>query len=203
MVLAGGEFGLGPLLGEPGRSRVDGFESSLEVLACSLAFRIRASELKNLPVTQQGHDDVIVVDEQVIDARAPPRSRGAGRRPRPGRPAPPAARAGRSPARADGWGSPCRPTAHTPARSRHRPPPGSAQHALLVRQWSDDLVFFAHTYHLMPAEQRQLEARRIRVVPGEVARLVVEDDRLTDVELTDGRVVARTAVFVRPRQPSP
>ena len=76
--------------------------------------------------------------------------------------------------------------------------PGSAQHALLVRQWSDDVVFFVHTYHLMPAEQRQLEARRIRVVSGEVARLVVEDDRLTGVELTDGRVVARTAVFVRP-----
>ena len=76
--------------------------------------------------------------------------------------------------------------------------PGSAQHALLVRQWSGDVVFFVHTYHLMPAEQRQLEARRIRVVPGEVARLVVQDDRLTGVALTDGRVVARTAVFVRP-----
>ena len=76
--------------------------------------------------------------------------------------------------------------------------PGSAQHALLVRQWSRDVVFFVHTYDLMPAEQRQLEARRIRVVSGEVARLVVQDDRLTGVELTDGRVVARTAVFVRP-----
>ena len=76
--------------------------------------------------------------------------------------------------------------------------PGSAQHALLVRQWSDDVVFFVHTYDLMPAEQRQLEARRIRVVSGQVARLVVQDDRLTGVELTDGRVVARAAVFVRP-----
>jgi len=76
--------------------------------------------------------------------------------------------------------------------------PGSAQHALLVRQWSDDVVFFVHTYDLMPAEQRQLEARGIRIVSGEIARLVVEDDRLTGVELADGRVVARTAVFVRP-----
>jgi thioredoxin reductase len=76
--------------------------------------------------------------------------------------------------------------------------PGSAQHALLIRQWSDDVVFFVHTYPLTPAEQRQLEARRIQVVPGEVARLVAEDDRLTGVELTDGRVIARTAVFVRP-----
>ena len=32
-----------------------------------------------------------------------------------------------------------------------------------------------------------------------VARLVVEDDRLTGVELDDGQVVPRTAVFVRPR----
>jgi thioredoxin reductase len=76
--------------------------------------------------------------------------------------------------------------------------PGSVQHALLVRQWSDDVVFFAHTYDLISGEQRQLEARGIGVVFGEVARLVVDDDRLTGVELTDGRVVARTAVFVRP-----
>ena len=76
--------------------------------------------------------------------------------------------------------------------------PGSVQHAQLVRQWSDDVVFFVHTYDLTPAERVQLEARGIRVVDGEVARLVVEDDRLTGVELTDGRVIARTAVFVRP-----
>jgi thioredoxin reductase len=31
-----------------------------------------------------------------------------------------------------------------------------------------------------------------------VARLVVEADRLSGVELTDGRVVPRTAVFIRP-----
>jgi thioredoxin reductase len=76
--------------------------------------------------------------------------------------------------------------------------PGSVQHALLVREWSDDVVFFVHTYYLTSSEQRQLEARGIGVVFGEVAGLVVEDDRLTGVELADGRVVARTAVFVRP-----
>jgi thioredoxin reductase len=76
--------------------------------------------------------------------------------------------------------------------------PGSVQHAQLVRQWSDDVVFFVHTYHLTPAERVQLEARGVRIVTGEVARLVVEDDRLTGVELIDGRVIARTAVFIRP-----
>jgi hypothetical protein len=33
---------------------------------------------------------------------------------------------------------------------------------LLVRQWSDDVGFFVHSYDLMPTEQRQLEARGIR-----------------------------------------
>jgi thioredoxin reductase len=76
--------------------------------------------------------------------------------------------------------------------------PGSVQHALLVRQWSDDVAFFAHTHALTDDERRRLVARGIEVVDGEVAGLVVEDDRLVGVALADGRVVARTAVFVRP-----
>jgi thioredoxin reductase len=76
--------------------------------------------------------------------------------------------------------------------------PGSVQHALLVRQWSDDVAFFVHTYDLTGPEQVQLEARGVQIVHGEVARLAVEDDRLAGVELTDGRVIARTAVFIRP-----
>jgi thioredoxin reductase len=76
--------------------------------------------------------------------------------------------------------------------------PGSVQHALLVRQWSDDIVFFAHTYDLTPAEQAQLRARGVQVMAGQVARLVVDDDRLTGVELARGLVIPRAAVFVRP-----
>jgi thioredoxin reductase len=76
--------------------------------------------------------------------------------------------------------------------------PGSVQHALLVRQWSDDVVFFAHTFGLSPAELEQLEGRGVQVVRGEVARLVVAEDRLTGVELADGKVIERTAVFARP-----
>jgi len=76
--------------------------------------------------------------------------------------------------------------------------PGSAQHAQLVRQWSDDVIFFVHTYDLTSAERVQLEARGVRVVSSAVARLVVEADRLTGVELADGRVIARAAVFIRP-----
>jgi thioredoxin reductase len=76
--------------------------------------------------------------------------------------------------------------------------PGSVVHAHLVRQWSDDVVFFTHTYELGEDERRQLAARDITVVDGEITRLVVHHDRLAGVELADGRFVARDAVFVRP-----
>jgi thioredoxin reductase len=74
----------------------------------------------------------------------------------------------------------------------------AVQHAQLVRQWSDDVVFFAHTSDLTPEEVRQLDARGVRVVTGQVASLVVESDRLRGVALADGQIVERSAVFVRP-----
>lgn len=76
--------------------------------------------------------------------------------------------------------------------------PDAVQHALLVRQWSDEVAFFAHTLDLGPDELARLEARNVQVVHGTVARLVVEDDRLAGVELLDGRQIPRTAVFIRP-----
>ena len=76
--------------------------------------------------------------------------------------------------------------------------PGSVQHALLVRQWSDDVIFFAHTYDLTDDERHQLDARDIRVEDDTVIKLVIDNDRLRGVALADGRTVERTAVFVRP-----
>ena len=76
--------------------------------------------------------------------------------------------------------------------------PDAVPHALLIRQWTTDVVFFAHTGELTADEREQLVARAIGVVDGPVARLVVEDDRLHAVELEDGRVVDRDAVFIRP-----
>jgi thioredoxin reductase len=70
---------------------------------------------------------------------------------------------------------------------------GSLEHALLIRQWTDDLVFFPHTTALDESDEHGL-----RVVHGEVRRLVVEDDRLRGVELADGTVVERDALFLRP-----
>ena len=76
--------------------------------------------------------------------------------------------------------------------------PGAVQHTHLVRQWSDNVVFFAHTHDVTETERTQLEARGVHVVDGAVARLVVQEDRLTGVELVDGRMIERAAVFVRP-----
>jgi thioredoxin reductase len=76
--------------------------------------------------------------------------------------------------------------------------PGAVQHALLIRQWSANVTYFPHTTEPTDAEREQLTARGIDIVDGSVSRLVVEDDRLSGVELADGRFVARAAVFVRP-----
>jgi thioredoxin reductase len=72
-------------------------------------------------------------------------------------------------------------------------------HAQIVRQWSPDVVLFTHGTALDPDQHERLHARSIDVIEEPVARLVVEHDRLTGVELEGGQVVARTAVFVRPQ----
>ena len=77
--------------------------------------------------------------------------------------------------------------------------PGAVRYAQIVRQWSDDVVFFAPAGTLTAVERAQLLARAIGVVEGDVTRVVVTDDRLSGVELDDGRVVPREAVFVPPR----
>jgi thioredoxin reductase len=76
--------------------------------------------------------------------------------------------------------------------------PEAVQHALLIRQWSSDVVYFNHTGTLTPLEREQLLARAIGVVEGIVSRLVIEDDQLHAVELEKGQIVSRDAVFVRP-----
>ncbi|WP_433547899.1 NAD(P)/FAD-dependent oxidoreductase [Streptomyces sp. CA-294286] len=77
--------------------------------------------------------------------------------------------------------------------------PHSARHALLVRQWSADVVYFPHTVPVSDDDRAGLDARGIRIVEGAVAEVVVEQDALRGVRLADGRLVAREAVFVAPR----
>ncbi len=75
---------------------------------------------------------------------------------------------------------------------------GSVEHAHLLRQWTDDVILFAHTAGVTAGERGALHARGIAVVDGTVEDLVVTDDRLQAVRLADGRTVARRALFVRP-----
>ncbi|MFC9995021.1 NAD(P)/FAD-dependent oxidoreductase [Nocardia sp. NPDC127526] len=78
--------------------------------------------------------------------------------------------------------------------------PMAVHQALLFRQLSDDVVLFTHTTEPPTGEQaEQLAARGIRVVPGEVTGLEVENDRLTGVRLADGTVVRREAVATQTR----
>ncbi|MET9339376.1 NAD(P)/FAD-dependent oxidoreductase [Nonomuraea sp. NPDC003804] len=77
--------------------------------------------------------------------------------------------------------------------------PGALHHALLLRQWSGDVVLFSHTLELTDEDRVRLAARGVPVVEGVIKRLVVDGDRLRGVELADGRVVPRSAAFVVPR----
>ena len=80
--------------------------------------------------------------------------------------------------------------------------PMAVHQALLFRQLTSDVVLFAHTGPALTDEQaEQLAALDVRVVPGIVESLVIDDehDRLTEVRMADGTVVARRAVVVAPR----
>ncbi|WP_369187711.1 NAD(P)/FAD-dependent oxidoreductase [Streptomyces sp. R08] len=80
--------------------------------------------------------------------------------------------------------------------------PMSVHQALIVSQWSKDVTLFLHTVaesELTDDDLRRLAAAGVAVVPGEVAEMVVEGDRLTDVRLKDGTTHPREAVFVAPR----
>lgn len=77
--------------------------------------------------------------------------------------------------------------------------PFTMHQAQLVRQWSEDVVFFPHRITPTDDERRRLVARGVRVEDGEVARIVVEDGAVTGVGLADGRVVPRRTIFVGPR----
>ena len=78
--------------------------------------------------------------------------------------------------------------------------PGAVRYAQIVRQWTHDLVYFTPPDILTTSERAQLVARAIGVVEGVIEQLVIdEDDRLRGVQLDDGCVVPRDALFVPPR----
>ncbi|MDT0473835.1 NAD(P)/FAD-dependent oxidoreductase [Streptomyces sp. DSM 41014] len=80
--------------------------------------------------------------------------------------------------------------------------PLGVHQALMVSQWSKDVVFFPHQVaeaEFTDVDLRRLAAAGIDVVPGEVAGLQVTDDRLTGVRLADGTVHERSVLFAAPR----
>ncbi|QSB17347.1 NAD(P)/FAD-dependent oxidoreductase [Natronosporangium hydrolyticum] len=77
--------------------------------------------------------------------------------------------------------------------------PLSVHQALLFRQWTDDVRFFAHGGGVAPEDRAKFDALGIAVITGEVVELAVEGDRLRGVRLDDDRVVAVDAVVVAPR----
>jgi thioredoxin reductase len=78
--------------------------------------------------------------------------------------------------------------------------PGAVRYAQIVRQWTSDLVYFTPPGSLTPVERTQLLARAIGVVEGRIEQLVTDEtDRLRGVQLQDGCVIPRDALFVPPR----
>jgi thioredoxin reductase len=86
--------------------------------------------------------------------------------------------------------------------------PLSVHQALMVTQWSKDVTLFLHQVaeaDLTDDDLRRLAAAGVRVVPGEVASLDVDGDRLTGVRLAGGTPSAggtayeREVLFVAPR----
>ncbi|MEQ8147896.1 NAD(P)/FAD-dependent oxidoreductase [Streptomyces sp. OP7] len=78
----------------------------------------------------------------------------------------------------------------------------SVHQALMVSRWSKDTTLFLHRVaeeELTDLDLRRLAAAGVGVVPGEVAGLVAEDDRLTGVRMSDGTVHPRSVLFVGPR----
>lgn len=77
--------------------------------------------------------------------------------------------------------------------------PQSLHQAQLLRQWSEDIVYLPHTTPAPRGEDlAALAARGIRVEEGIVTRVVDSGDRLTGVELADGRTVELAAIFTVP-----
>ncbi|MEV7689386.1 NAD(P)/FAD-dependent oxidoreductase [Streptomyces bungoensis] len=78
----------------------------------------------------------------------------------------------------------------------------SVHQALMVTQWSGDVRLFLHQVpeaDLTDVDRRRLATAGVDVVPGEVAEVLADGDRLTGVRLTEGAVHEREVLYVAPR----
>ncbi|QAY73684.1 NAD(P)/FAD-dependent oxidoreductase [Agromyces protaetiae] len=71
-------------------------------------------------------------------------------------------------------------------------------YALLIRQWSNDVILFTRGQPPTPEQHEALRARAVGVESRPVRRVSVVEDALRGVELEDGQVIPRSALFVRP-----
>lgn len=77
--------------------------------------------------------------------------------------------------------------------------PASIEQALMLPDWSDEVILFSAAMRAdAEAARDALAARGVRLEPTPVARLVVDGGRLAGVALADGRVVDRDAVYTLP-----
>lgn len=77
--------------------------------------------------------------------------------------------------------------------------PEAVRYAQIVRQWSDDVVYFDPACSLTPVERDGLVARAVAIVTGPVSQILTKDDRLCGVVMEDRRIIRRDALFVPPR----
>ena len=77
--------------------------------------------------------------------------------------------------------------------------PNSAHQALLFRQLSENVTYFTHMVPPDDDQTRDLTAREIRIVDGDVTSLAVNDDRLSGVRLSDGTVIGCEVLVVSTR----
>lgn len=75
----------------------------------------------------------------------------------------------------------------------------SVHQALMFRQWSDDVRFFARDHELTAEDRARLDALDVPVVEGTVAGLEIIQNRLVGVRMDDGQLAEVDAVVVSPR----
>lgn len=75
-----------------------------------------------------------------------------------------------------------------------------AEHALLISQWTDDLIVFTNGIgQVTDADEAALAARGIRVDRRTLTDVVGERGAMTGIQVADGDFVPRDGGFVRPR----